>query len=228
MSQPADVVSQAHNIAVDAIGETWAQYLGSEFSKQYMKNLSATLKRERMTHTIYPDQQDVFNAYLITPYDKVRVVILGQDPYHNGAADGLAFSSKRENFIPQSLRNIFKEIGYAAVKSPNLQRWAEQGVLLLNTCLTVRKGMPNSHSKIGWQEFTFRTIQSLNDKEEPVVFILWGAHAQKYQEYIDKKHPVLTSAHPSPFSAHRGFFGSGHFKWVNQYFRDFDKPEINW
>jgi uracil-DNA glycosylase len=227
MSQTADAMINTRNIAVDTIGESWAQHLGSEFSKQYMSIISATLKQERLTHTIYPEQQDVFNAYIHTPYDKVRVVILGQDPYHNGAADGLAFSSKRPNFIPQSLRNIFKEIGYEAVKSPSLYRWAEQGVLLLNTCLTVRKGLAHSHSKIGWQEFTFKTIQSLNDKKH-VIFMLWGAHAQKYDEYIDPKHTVLKCAHPSPFSAHRGFLGSGHFKWINEYYKSTNQPTIDW
>ena len=227
MSHIATDMINTRNIAVDTIGESWAQHLGSEFSKPYMGIISATLKRERLTHTIYPEQQDVFNAYLHTPYDKVRVVILGQDPYHNGAADGLAFSSKKPNFIPQSLRNIFKEIGYDAVKSPNLYRWAEQGVFLLNTCLTVRKGLPNSHSKIGWQEFTFRTIQSLNDKDH-VIFMLWGSHAQKYDEYIDPKHTVLKCSHPSPFSAHRGFLGSGHFKWINEYYKQTNQPTIDW
>ena len=226
MSHTADAMINTRNIAVDTIGESWAQHLGSEFSKEYMSILSATLKRERMTHTIYPDQKDVFNAYIHTPYDKVRVVILGQDPYHNGAADGLAFSSKKPNFVPQSLRNIFKEIGYET-KYPSLERWAKQGVLLLNTCLTVRKGLPNSHSKIGWQEFTFRTIQSLNDKDH-VIFMLWGSHAQKYDEYIDPKHTVLKCAHPSPFSAHRGFLGSGHFKWINEYYKQTNQPTIDW
>ena len=228
MSHTADAMINTRNIAVDTIGESWAQHLGSEFSKEYMAILSATLKRERMTHTIYPKQQDVFNAYLHTPYDKVRVVILGQDPYHNGAADGLAFSSKKPNFIPQSLRNIFKEIGYDAVKSPSLYRWADQGVLLLNTCLTVRKGMAGSHSKIGWQEFTLRTIQALNDKQDQIIFMLWGAHAHKYDEYIEPKHITLRSAHPSPFSAHRGFLGSGQFKWVNDYFSSTGQDVINW
>lgn len=227
MSHTATDMINTRNIAVDTIGESWAQHLGSEFTKPYMGIISATLKRERLTHTIYPEQQDVFNAYLHTPYDKVRVVILGQDPYHNGAADGLAFSSKRPNFIPQSLRNIFKEIGYESVKTPSLYRWAEQGVLLLNTCLTVRKGLANSHSKIGWQEFTFKTIQSLNDKKH-VIFMLWGAHAQKYNEYIDPKHTVLKCAHPSPFSAHRGFLGSGHFKWINEYYKETNQPTIDW
>ena len=128
--------------------------------------------------------------------------------------------------MPQSLRNIFKEIGYET-KYPSLERWAKQGVLLLNTCLTVRKGLPNSHSKIGWQKFTFKTIQSLNDKDH-VIFMLWGAHAQKYDEYIEPKHTVLKCSHPSPFSAHRGFLGSGHFKWINEYYKTTNQPTIDW
>ncbi len=228
MSHTTNVMIETRNIAVDTLGESWAQHLGSEFSKEYMGILSATLKRERLTHTIYPEQQDVFNAYTQTPYDKVRVVILGQDPYHNGAADGLAFSSKRDNFIPASLRNIFKEIGYESVKSPSLYRWAEQGVFLINTCLTVRKGLAGSHAKIGWQEFTLRTIQALNDRPDRVVFMLWGAHAHKYDDYIDPKHITLKCAHPSPFSAHRGFLGSGHFKWINEYFKSTNQTTIDW
>ena len=215
-------------VAVETLGESWGPQLAPEFSKEYIQVLSATLKKERLTHTIYPEQQDVFNAYVHTPYDKVRVVVLGQDPYHNGAADGLAFSSKRPNFIPQSLRNIFKEIGYDSVKSPSLYRWAEQGVFLINTCLTVRKAAANSHSKIGWQEFTFKTIQALNDRTDPIIFMLWGAHAQKYDEYIDSKHITLKCAHPSPFSAHRGFLGSGHFQWINEYFIKSGQDPIVW
>jgi uracil-DNA glycosylase len=228
MSHTTELMIKSHNTAVDTLGESWAQYLGSEFSQEYMAIISATLRRERQTHTIYPSQEDVFKAYKTTPYKKVRVVILGQDPYHNGAADGLAFSSKHDTFIPASLRNIFKEIGYKSVKSPNLMRWAQQGVLLLNTCLTVRKGLAGSHSKIGWQKFTFRTIQSLNKIDEPIIFMLWGSHAQKYEEYIDSNHIILKCSHPSPFSAHRGFLGCGHFKWVNDYFKQTNQPVIDW
>jgi uracil-DNA glycosylase len=215
------------------VGESWAQIMGPEFTKPYMRKIYATLKKEREEHTVYPNHDDLFKAYRLTPYDKIRVVIVGQDPYHNGYADGLAFSSNDDKFVPQSLRNIFKEIGYKSEDSKypcssNLERWANQGVFLLNTCLSVRKGLPNSHSKIGWQEFTFKTIQALSERKERIFFMLWGAHARKYSEYIDLHHVTLEAAHPSPFSADKGFFGCGHFEFVNFHNRLDNMPEINW
>ena len=221
-------VASLEQVAVDTIGESWAQVLGSVFSKDYMRILSATLQRERSKYTIYPAQEDVFKAYKLTPYEKIKVVIVGQDPYHNGAADGLAFSSKNENFVPASLRNIFKEIGIEGA-SPNLKRWAEQGVFLINTCLSVRKASPFSHQGIGWQYFTTDTIKALSNRQERIYFMLWGSHAKKHREYIDPiKHTVLTAAHPSPFSAHKGFFGCNHFKAVNNFLEQDGIKKIDW
>lgn len=217
------------------IGNDWDDVLKGEFDKEYYLKLRRFLKYEYFNHTVYPDMYDIFNALKYTPYKDVKVVILGQDPYHGpGQAHGLAFSVQKGIQPPPSLVNIFKEIETElGVKMPSdygcLTKWAKQGVLLLNTSLTVRAHMAGSHKDAGWQIFTDTVIQKLNDRPDPVVFILWGAHAISKRRLIDEnRHLVLTSAHPSPLSAYRGFFGCGHFAKANRFLARHGKSPVDW
>ncbi|MBB18193.1 MAG: uracil-DNA glycosylase [Rickettsiales bacterium] len=180
--------------------------------------------------TVFPPRQEIFEAFVQTPYQSVKVVILGQDPYHNdGQAHGLSFSVKEGVKTPPSLRNIFKEIGGPKPPNGNLERWTSQGVLLLNTTLTVEAHKANSHRKFGWQKLTDLVIEKLNDREEPVVFMLWGNAARKKASLItNERHLVLQSAHPSPLSASRGFFGNGHFEAANKYWKNIGKATVDW
>ncbi|MED0687145.1 uracil-DNA glycosylase [Anoxybacillus ayderensis] len=212
----------------------WAPLLQGEFQKPYYVKLRQFLKEEYRTKTIYPDMHDIFNALHYTPYANVKVVILGQDPYHGpNQAHGLSFSVKPGVSLPPSLLNIFKELqddlgGYI----PNngyLLKWAKQGVLLLNTVLTVRRGEANSHKGKGWEHFTDRVIELVNEKREPVVFILWGRHAQAKKELITNEHHYIIEApHPSPFSAARGFFGSRPFSKTNTFLQQTGRELIDW
>lgn len=212
----------------------WAPLLDEEFSKPYYLQLREFLKREYTQQTVYPDMYDIFNALHFTGFGQVKVVILGQDPYHGpNQAHGLSFSVQPGISQPPSLRNIFKELqddlGCAIPNHGYLGSWTEQGVLLLNTVLTVRAGQAHSHKGMGWEIFTNRVIESLNQKENPVVYILWGAAAQRKQELIDtSKHYVVKSPHPSPLSAHRGFFGSRPFSKTNRILKQIGLEEINW
>lgn len=212
----------------------WKELLSGEFEKPYFKDLSARVKNEYISGRVYPKPAEIFRAFELTPPQDVKVVILGQDPYHTpGVAHGLAFSTKSENPIPPSLVNIFKEIenefGYEIAKKPDLTRWATQGVLLLNASLTVQSGQANSHAEYGWHQFTDAAIRALSEKQEHIVFMLWGSFAGKKESEIDfTKHLVLKSAHPSPLSAHKGFFGNGHFKAANEYLKAHGRGEIDW
>lgn len=212
----------------------WAPLLAEEFEKAYYLDLREFLMEEYQNKTVYPDKEDIFNALRYTDYDKVKVVILGQDPYHGpGQAHGLSFSVKPEVEIPPSLRNMFKELkADLGCEIPNhgyLKKWADQGVLLLNTVLTVRKGEAHSHKGKGWETFTDKVITLLNERQEPVIFILWGKPAQSKLKLIDEsKHKIITSAHPSPLSARRGFFGSKPFSRVNEILREWGRQEIDW
>lgn len=212
----------------------WAPLLEEEFKKPYYLRLRNILKHEYQTKTIYPDMYDIFNALHYTPYNETKVVILGQDPYHGpGQAHGLSFSVKPEVPIPPSLLNIFKELqndlGCYIPNNGFLVKWAKQGVLLLNTVLTVRRGSPNSHKGIGWEIFTDRVIELLNEREQPIVFILWGRFAQQKQQLItNPRHFIIKTPHPSPFSANRGFFGSKPFSRTNEILRSVGMEAIDW
>ena len=212
----------------------WANYLNDEFEKDYYKKLSQALKEEYKRATVYPDMDNIFNALHLTPYAETKVLILGQDPYHGpGQAHGLSFSVREGIPFPPSLRNMLKELKEdLGIPMPNhgcLEKWAKQGVLLLNSVLTVREGEPNSHKKLGWQIFTDRVIEALNEREQPIVFILWGKHAQEKLPMIDqKRHFVLKAPHPSPLSASRGFFGSRPYSTCNEFLRNNGITEIDW
>lgn len=212
----------------------WDGLLAPEFEKDYYKALRDFLKDEYENHTIYPDKHDIFNALKYTAYKDVRVVIFGQDPYHGEKqAHGLAFSVLPEVDIPPSLLNIYKELsnelGLYIPDNGCLTKWAKQGVLLLNNALTVRADMPNSHKDKGWEQFTDRVCELLNQRPEPVIFILWGANARQKRDIITSpQHFILEAPHPSPLSASRGFFGCGHFKEVNSLLKAMNKPEIDW
>ncbi len=216
------------------IGNDWDEILADEWEKTYYKNLRAFLKKEYAAHTVYPDMYDIFNALKYTPYKDTKVVIIGQDPYHGpGQAHGLCFSVKEGVEPPPSLKNIFKElnadIGKEIPQSGDLTAWARQGVLLLNAVLTVREGLPNSHKDAGWEIFTDRVISEINAKQTPVVFLLWGAYAQKKAQIITNPiHKKLSSVHPSPLSASRGFFGCKHFSKTNEILRQNGLEEIKW
>jgi len=216
------------------IESSWKEKLASEFDKPYFINLIDFVKQEYANHIIYPPGKEIFRAFDKCPFNEVKVVIIGQDPYHGpGQANGLCFSVKDGIVMPPSLKNIFKEIeddlGKPFPKSGNLERWAEQGVLLLNATLTVQANTAGSHQKKGWEEFTDAIIKHISDEKDHVVFILWGAYAQKKGSVIDtKKHLVLQSAHPSPFSAYNGFFGNKHFSKTNAYLKSVGKKEIEW
>ncbi|HSI89855.1 MAG TPA: uracil-DNA glycosylase [Adhaeribacter sp.] len=216
------------------IEESWQKALHDEFEKEYFKDLIAFIKAEYATHSIYPAANQLFHAFEKCPFDAVKVVILGQDPYHGaGQANGLAFSVNEGVRTPPSLRNIFKEIrsdlGKEIPANGNLERWAGQGVLLLNATLTVRANTAGSHQKKGWETFTDAVIRKISEEKENVVFMLWGAYAQKKGMIIDEtRHLVLKAAHPSPFAADKGFFGSRHFSKANAYLKTHGKKEIDW
>ena len=216
------------------IGNEWDDILKNEFKKDYYLNLREILKKEYATYTIYPDMFDIFTAFKETSYSDIKVVILGQDPYHGpNQAHGLAFSVQKGVKIPPSLLNIYKEIdndyNYGIPNNGYLVPWARQGVFLLNTVLTVRKGEANSHKGIGWETFTDRVIEVLGEREKPMVFMLWGNQAREKENLIkNDKHLILKSPHPSPFSAHRGFLGSGQFSKVNNFLKKQEINEINW
>lgn len=216
------------------IGNDWDELLSEEIQKEYYLKLRAFLAKEYKTGTIYPDMYDIFNALKLTPYNDVKVVIIGQDPYHGqGQAHGLCFSVLPGVTPPPSLVNIYKEIqteyGTEPPKNGDLTRWAKQGVLLLNTVLTVKAGMANSHRGIGWEIFTDKIIQLLNEREKPIVFILWGGNAKRKQSLItNPNHLVLTAAHPSPLSAYNGFFGCGHFRKCNDFLISKNQKPIEW
>ena len=199
------------------INNDWLEPLKPEFSKEYYKNLFYTLKNEYSNNIIYPDSNDIFNAFHLTPLSKVKVVIIGQDPYHEpGQAHGLSFSVKPGIDIPPSLANIYKELhdemGTYIPNNGYLEKWAKEGVLLLNTILTVRAHSAMSHCKIGWQEFTDAAIRAVNEQDRPIVYLLWGKPAREKAKMLNNpKHLVLETVHPSPLSAYRGFFGCGHF-----------------
>lgn len=213
---------------------SWQERLGDELAKPYFQKLRDFVAGERRTHEVFPPEDEVFTALRLTPYESVRVMILGQDPYHGpGQAHGLAFSVRPGVRPPPSLKNMFKElhddVGCPVPKTGYLAPWAEQGVLLLNAVLTVRAGEANSHKGKGWEKFTDAVIRAVNDKEERVVFVLWGAYAGKKRELIDEsRHAVVQSVHPSPLSARRGFFGSRPFSQVNAALREAGRGEIDW
>ncbi len=216
------------------IEETWKEVLKEEFEKDYFVNLTSFVRQEYKVKTIYPKASNIFNAFNLCPFDKVKVVILGQDPYHEpNQAHGLCFSVLDPTPAPPSLKNIFKEInldlGITPLESGDLTRWASQGVLLLNATLTVEAHKAGSHQGKGWEEFTDRVIFNLANRKSGLVFLLWGSYAQKKGEFIDQtKHLVLKSVHPSPLSAHRGFFGNHHFSQANNYLIAQGQLPIDW
>lgn len=214
---------------------TWQSILEEEKQKDYFKQILSTIKTERESgDIIYPKESDIFSALDYTDFNKVKVVIIGQDPYHGeNQAHGLCFSVQKGVKTPPSLKNIFKELnsdlGIDIAEHGCLESWAKQGVLMLNSVLTVKAKTPGSHAKLGWQIFTDKIIQELNDKRSNIVFLLWGAYAQKKGEIIDRnKHYVLETTHPSPFSAHRGFLGSKHFSKCNDFLKANNQEIINW
>lgn len=216
------------------IEQSWSRLLSEQFQKDYFKNLITFLDEEYAHHTIFPERNYIFRALNETPYENVKVVILGQDPYHGeGQAQGLSFSVQPEEKLPPSLRNIFTELcdDMKCDKPENgsLVKWSKQGVLLLNTVLTVREGQPNSHKGKGWEILTDEIIHVLNDREKPIVFILWGKHAQAKKQLItSEQHLIIESPHPSPFSARKGFFGSRPFSKTNEFLKQNGIDEIDW
>ncbi|PFL19315.1 uracil-DNA glycosylase [Bacillus cereus] len=212
----------------------WGPLLGPEFEKEYYQKLANFLKEEYEEHVIYPKVEAIFNALQYTRYENTKVVILGQDPYHGpNQAHGLSFSVQPGIKTPPSLLNMYKELrdeyGYEIPNNGYLVKWAEQGVLLLNTVLTVRQGEANSHKGKGWEHFTDRVIELLNDREKPVIFILWGRHAQAKKKLItNTNHHIIESVHPSPLSARRGFFGSKPYSKVNTILANMGEREIDW
>ena len=219
---------------IESLCTSWGKFLKNEFKKDYFKKLSEFIEIERNTQNIFPPVELTFAALNTTSLENVKVVILGQDPYHNyNQANGLSFSVKNGVTIPPSLKNIFKELqsdlGYKIPTSGNLELWAKQGVLLLNATLTVRAHKPGSHQKIGWETFTDKIISLISEKYEHIVFILWGNFAQQKVKLIDeKKHFIIKSVHPSPFSARNGFFGSKPFSKCNEYLTSVKKENIDW
>ena len=216
------------------IEESWKQVLQEEFEKDYFKRLTDFVRNEYRQGTVYPPGKLIFNAFNLCPFDKVKVVIIGQDPYHGpGQAHGLCFSVNDGVKFPPSLQNIFKEIhddlGAPIPTTGNLTRWANQGVLMLNATLTVRAHQAGSHQRQGWEEFTDAAIRLLAERREHLVFILWGSYAQKKGAFLDRnRHLVLTSAHPSPLSAYNGFFGNHHFSRTNDYLLANGETPIEW
>lgn len=216
------------------LNNDWDNIIGNEFNKEYYLKLRMFLKEEYANHTVYPDMYDLFSALKETSYSSVKIVILGQDPYHEpNQAHGMAFSVKPGVAIPPSLLNMYKELkaeyGYEIPQTGYLLPWAKQGVLLLNTALTVRAGEANSHQGKGWEIFTDRIISALNERKDGVIFLLWGNNARKKRELItNPQHYILEAAHPSPLSASRGFMGCGHFKKANEILISQLKSPINW
>lgn len=216
------------------IESSWKEILQDEFEKPYFSILTSFVKKEYSEQRIFPPAKLIFNAFDLCPFNQIKVVILGQDPYHGyGQAHGLCFSVNEGIQFPPSLVNIFKEIqrdlGKAIPQSGNLEHWAKQGVFLLNATLTVREGQAGSHQNKGWEEFTDRVIKEISDRKEHVVFMLWGSYAQKKGAVIDpKKHLILKTSHPSPLSVYRGFDGCGHFRAANEYLRSKGETEIVW
>ncbi len=216
------------------IDKSWYEVLNGEFDKPYFFKIREFVRMEYKNKVIFPEPKDIFNAFNSTSFNQVKVVIVGQDPYHgDGQAHGLSFSVNKGVDIPPSLKNIFKEIeddlGLVPKNSGNLQHWADQGVLLINTVLTVEKGKPHSHKGIGWEEFTNTAIKKLSEKRHGLVFLLWGNSAQEKEKLIDlDKHLVLKSVHPSPLSAYNGFFGCKHFSQTNNYLDSINKSPIEW
>ena len=212
----------------------WEQAMKPEFAKPYYRKLFMSVQEEYRNHTVYPPAKDIFNAFHFTPLDQVRVVILGQDPYHEpGQAEGLSFSVRPGVEIPPSLQNIYKELhddlGCYIPNNGSLVKWAKQGVMLLNSVLTVRAHAANSHASIGWEEFTDAAVRVLADQDRPMVFILWGRSAQKKAAVIyNRKHLILRSPHPSPLSAYHGFFGSRPFSKTNAYLEQNGLRPIDW
>ena len=212
------------------IGNSWDSLLADQFTSPYYLELREFLKQEYRTQTVYPPMGEIFNALRATPYEKVKVVLLGQDPYHGpDQAHGMCFSVRKGVPLPPSLKNIYKELeqelGIAPPDHGCLEKWAQEGVLLLNTALTVRAGAPASHRGRGWERLTDRIIELLDCRPEPLVFLLWGSHARAKKDLIRSgRHLILESAHPSPLSAHSGFFGCGHFKAANEFL----KQPIDW
>jgi uracil-DNA glycosylase len=229
----ADAALKENYPASEPLG--WKEVLEGEKDKPYFKDLMRFIESERSAgKTIYPGRSEIFSALSLTPFDSVRVVIIGQDPYPGpNQAHGLCFSVKPGIPIPGSLRNIFKELERSlGIKTPrhgSLARWAEQGVLLLNTVLTVEAGKPQSHGNLGWETFTDRVVLELNQRKSNLIFLLWGSHAQRKCSGIDaSRHHILKAVHPSPLSAHRGFIGCGHFATANQILRARGEKEIDW
>ena len=216
------------------INKSWDDFLQNEFRQDYFKKLSAFLKKEYAEKTVYPPKQAVFAAFYYTDLDKVKVVILGQDPYHEpNQACGLCFAIKPGNPLPKSLQNIYREIhddlGIQMSNSGYLVNWAKQGVLLLNTVMTVERGKANSHKDHGWEQFTDNVIRQLNDQDQPIVFLLWGRNAMNKMPLLNNpKHLVLTAAHPSPLSAYNGFFGCRHFSQTNEFLVKNGLKPIDW
>ncbi|MEY4602295.1 MAG: Uracil-DNA glycosylase [Candidatus Parcubacteria bacterium] len=216
------------------IEESWKKVLGSESEQKYFQTLTTFVKNEYNNEKVFPPVKDIFRAFDLCPFDQVKVVILGQDPYHGvGQANGLSFAVATGIPLPPSLKNIFKEIesdiGVKPFVDGDLSRWASQGVLLLNATLTVRASSPGSHQKVGWESFTDVAVRALSEQKEHLVFLLWGNYAKEKGKIIDrKKHLVLEAAHPSPFSAYNGFFGCKHFSKANEYLKKNGLPEIDW
>lgn len=216
------------------IGNDWDELLKEEFSKDYYLHLRKFLVEEYNHNTVYPNMHDIFNALRYTSYQNTHVLLLGQDPYHGpNQAHGLCFSVKKGVTPPPSLRNIYQELanelGCSIPEHGELTKWTSQGVLMLNTCLTVRRGQPNSHAGKGWEILTDKIISLINDKEDPVVFLLWGRNAQSKEKLItNPQHLILKCAHPSPFSAYNGFFGCNHFKMTNAFLKEHGLKEIDW
>jgi uracil-DNA glycosylase len=216
------------------IPESWHAHLDAEIHKPYFQKLIQFVDEERQNHEVFPPEEDVFSAFRHTPYDQVNVFLLGQDPYHdNNQAHGLCFSVRPGIKPPPSLVNMYKElkedVGFQIPNNGYLVPWSDQGILMLNAVLTVRAHTPNSHKNHGWEKFTDAVIRAVNEKKDPVIFVLWGGYAQKKLSLIDtSRHVVIQSAHPSPLSARNGFFGSKPFSKINEILRAEGKPEINW
>ncbi len=225
------IVDKYDNIKIES---SWKKALSLEFKKPYFQELASFVMEEYGEQVVFPKPENIFKAFDLCPFDSVKVVILGQDPYHGeNQANGLSFAVEGGVLLPPSLKNIFKEmendLGISPLKDGDLSRWAKQGVLLLNATLTVRMGSPGSHQKKGWEEFTDAVIKRISEEKEHIVFILWGNYAKQKGAHIDRpKHLVLESAHPSPFSAHSGFFGSKPFSKTNKYLKKWGKGEVDW
>ncbi|MDE6762363.1 MAG: uracil-DNA glycosylase [Oscillospiraceae bacterium] len=216
------------------IGNEWDELLGEEFKKEYYLKLREFLKVEYNTRRIYPNMYDIFNSLKYTSYSDVKAVIIGQDPYHGaGQAHGLCFSVQKGTAVPPSLQNIYKEIhadlGIPPASHGYLKKWADSGVLLMNAVLTVREGQANSHKGMGWEIFTDKVIELLNDRDKPIVFLLWGGNAkQKMRIITNPKHLILQAAHPSPLSAYNGFFGCRHFSKANEFLTANGMEPVDW